>query len=82
MKEGERIPEEIIELLDIAVMMAQELQEYVDDACESSGDDSAAAGTQALLREWETAYNDCGLSWVNDIARADDEFHLDKLPGE
>ena len=44
-------------LIDIALLMAQELQEFIDSAIESSGDDNALAGVQALLRDWEQAYS-------------------------
>ena len=44
-------------LIDIALLMAQELTEFVDEAKESSGDDNALAGVQALLRDWEQAYS-------------------------
>lgn len=43
-------------LIDIALLMAQELTEFVDEAKESSGDDTALAGVQALLGDWERAY--------------------------
>lgn len=44
-------------LIDIALLMAQELTEFVDEARESSGDDNALASVQALLRDWEMAYS-------------------------
>ena len=44
-------------LIDIALLMAQELTEIVDDARESSGDDTALSSVQDLLGDWERAYN-------------------------
>lgn len=43
-------------LIDVALQMAQELQEIVDDARGCSGDENAEAGIQALLEDWEAAY--------------------------
>jgi hypothetical protein len=48
-------------LVDTAVLMAQELQEFVDDAIETSGDFNSLEGTQDLLKDWETAYAACGF---------------------
>ena len=44
-------------LIDIALLMAQELTELVDEARQASGDDNALASVQALLRDWEQAYS-------------------------
>ena len=56
-------PEEV-SLLSIAVDMAQELREIVDDAIESSGDQEALLATQYLLREWEAAFKLAGYTVV------------------
>lgn len=44
-------------LLHIALSMAQELQEFIDDAVESSGDLDACLSTQMLVKEWEDVLN-------------------------
>lgn len=49
--------ERVNTLIDIALLMAQELTELVDEARESSGDDNALASVQSLLRDWEQAYS-------------------------
>lgn len=49
-------------LVDVALLLAQELQEFVDDAVEASGDESSLQATQELLRDWEEAYAACGLT--------------------
>ena len=49
--------ERINTLIDIALHMAQELTELVDEAMESSGDDTALSSVQDLLGDWERAYN-------------------------
>ena len=49
-------------LVDVALLMAQELQEFVDDAVEASGDESSLRATQELLRDWEEAYAACELT--------------------
>ena len=49
-------------LIDIAILMAQELQEYVDVAIECAGSNSAELATQELLKDWERAYKACGFS--------------------
>ena len=49
--------ERINTLIDIALHMAQELTELVDEARQASGDDNALASVQALLRDWEQAYS-------------------------
>ena len=49
--------ERINTLIDIALHMAQELTELVDEAMESSGDDTALSSVQDLLGDWERTYN-------------------------
>jgi len=49
-------------LVDVALLMAQELQEYVDVAIECSGSNSAELATQELLKDWEAAYAAVGLT--------------------
>lgn len=49
-------------LIDVALLMAQELQEFVDDAVVSSGDENSLPATQELLKDWEEAYAACGLT--------------------
>lgn len=53
---------EIEKLIDIAILMAQELQEFVDVAIECSDSNSAELATQELLKDWEEAYAACGLT--------------------
>lgn len=48
-------------LIDVAVLMAQELQEYVDVAIDCAGSNSAELATQELLNDWEAAYAACGF---------------------
>ena len=48
-------------LIDVAVLMAQELQEYVDVGIECTGSNSAELATQELLNDWEAAYKACGF---------------------
>lgn len=55
--------------LDVAVLMAQELQELVDDAIEASGDPDSLEATQDLLKEWEEAYAAAGgKGWMQHLA--------------
>jgi hypothetical protein len=54
-------------LIDTAVLMAQELQEFVDDAIETSGDFNSLEATQKLLKDWVNAFGICGFG-------ADDRF--------
>ncbi len=49
-------------LVDVAILMAQELQEYVDVGIECSGSNSAELATQELLKDWEAAYAAAGLT--------------------
>ena len=53
--------ERINTLIDIALLMAQELTEFVDEAREASGDDGALASVQALLLDCEQAHAVCIL---------------------
>ena len=48
-------------LIDVAVLMAQELQEYVDVAIDCTGSNAAELATQELLNDWEEAYAACGF---------------------
>lgn len=47
---------ELHDLIEVAIMMAQELQDFVDTAIESSGDGDALLSTQELIEDWERAY--------------------------
>lgn len=49
------------QLIDAAVLLAQELQEIVDDAIEASDNPHAMSSTQELLKDWEAAYAACGF---------------------
>jgi len=49
-------------LIDVAILLAQELQEYVDVAIECAGSNSAELATQELLADWEEAYKACGFN--------------------
>jgi hypothetical protein len=56
---------EIQHLIDIALLMAQELQEFVDDAIEAvegGHQEDPLQATQALLKDWEEAYATADLS--------------------
>ena len=55
-------------LIDVAILMAQELQEFVDDACDDADDPNALAATQELLKGWQSAYDAAGLGWLNHFA--------------
>ena len=57
------------ELIEIAIKMAQELQDFVGDAQESGSD---LPGTKALIEEWETAYQKQS-PWQKEIANLTDE---------
>lgn len=48
-------------LIDVAILLAQELQEYVDVAIECAGSNPAELATQELLQDWEEAYKACGF---------------------
>lgn len=54
-------------LIDVAILLAQELQEYVDVAIECAGSNSAELATQMLLEDWDEAYKACGFF---------DEYHF------
>jgi hypothetical protein len=59
-------------LIDIAILMAQELQEYVDVAIECAGSNSAELATQELLQDWERAYAAAGMKgWQGDLVGGD-----------
>ena len=49
-------------LIDVDLLMAQELQEFVDDAVACSGDEKSLQATQELLKDWEEAYAACELT--------------------
>lgn len=60
--------------LDVAVLMAQELQEFVDDAIEAEDNPNALAATQELLKEWEAAYEAAGgRGWMQRMVDAPGE---------
>lgn len=63
--------EEEHRLIDVAILLAQELQEYVDVAIECAGSNSAELATQELLNDWEEAYKAAGLS-------EEDHFQLER----
>lgn len=61
-------------LMLIGVLMAQELQEFVDDAIQASGDPDSLKATQELIADWERAYQAAGgLTWLQ---------KLQQLPGD
>lgn len=62
-------------LIDIALLMAQELQEFVDEAVQSSGDDTALSSVQDLLGDWEEAYKACELG-------EEDHFQLERAAAD
>jgi hypothetical protein len=45
-------------LMLVAILMSQELQEFIDDAIAASGDETALSSTQELLADWDRAYAD------------------------
>lgn len=73
------ITPEIQRLVDVALLMAQELQEFVDDACDAEDDDTALASTQELLADWEEAYQASGITarWQDILAAQDSDTELD-----
>jgi hypothetical protein len=60
--EGQSMTEAEQALIDIAILMAQELQEVVEDAIAASGDPDSLGATQELMEDWELAYKACGFS--------------------
>ena len=62
-------------LIDVALLMAQELREFVDDAVACSGGNNSLPATQELLKDWEEAYKACGFS-------EEDHFHLERAAAE
>jgi len=66
------LDDRIAELIGIAILMAQELQEMVEDAIEASGDPDSLEATQELLGDWERAYAAAGLKgWQGDLIDGD-----------
>lgn len=55
------------EFIDIGSRMAQELQEFVDDAVKASGDENALPGVRALIDEWNDVYKRSDLCLVNQL---------------
>ena len=49
-------------LLDISLLIAQELDEFVEEAKRCSNDGNAMEDTQQLLSDWKTAYKATGLT--------------------
>lgn len=47
---------EIDVLIATGILLAQELQEFVDAAVEASNNENAMLSVQALVDEWEAAY--------------------------
>lgn len=59
------------EFIDIGSRMAQELQEFIDEA-ERAGGDNPLPGTKALIEEWEAIYARSD-TWMEDIASSSTE---------
>ena len=64
---GEATPEEMI---DVASRMAQELQDFCDEA-EAAG--SPLPGVLELINYWEMIYSKTALSWKNPLVTSADE---------
>lgn len=64
-------------LIDVALLMAQELQECVNDAIEASGDMDSLPTVQALLLDWEEAH----LVWWSFSAEPEqsEKLHADGI---
>lgn len=63
------------ELLDIGSRMAQELQEFIDDA-ENDGNKNPLPGVKQLVDEWEEIYSRANGTWqklMQNIDNADVE---------
>lgn len=58
------------ELIDIASRMAQELQDFIDEA-EQSGCENPFPGTRTLIDEWEAIYKRTHLCWQQKILNDD-----------
>jgi hypothetical protein len=74
---------EIENLVHVAILMAQELQEFVDDAkeaVEGGYQEDPLQATQELLKDWEAAYRLSGHrpAWQDQIAQqgSDSEMEL------
>ena len=60
------------ELLYIAQAMAEDLQDYLDDAAEAGSDGPATRVTRGLLAEWEALYRRSPIYWVNTMAQSEE----------
>lgn len=63
------------ELIDIACLLAQELEDFISEA-ESAGCDAPFPGTRALLDDWEAIYKRTGYEWKQAILNSDVESTL------
>lgn len=66
---SQNIPDDVYELVHVAILMAQELQEFVDDAIECGGD---LVATRELLNDWEEAFKRASIlpRWQDVMAEA------------
>lgn len=70
---------ELHRLIQTAILMAQELQEIVDDAKQASDEPDAMQATQDLINDWEEAFAAAGVEprWQDVLAgQCDDEERL------
>lgn len=63
------------EFIDIGSRMAQELQELVDDAIKSSGEEDSLPGVRELIDEWEAVYKRSGLGLVGQLLKQVDSWN-------
>ena len=55
------------EFIDIGSRMAQELQDFVDEAETASGDENSLSCVRELIDEWEAVYKRTGLGWQSAV---------------
>ncbi len=64
-------------MVNVAILMCQELQEFVDEAIEASGDPNSLEATQELINDWEAAHKAAGgKGWLQQIAESGDAAEL------
>ncbi|MEM1113235.1 MAG: hypothetical protein AAGI11_15090 [Pseudomonadota bacterium] len=73
------LPDQMTRVVEVAKLMAQELQQIVDEAKKDCDDPYALSWTQALIKDWEEALAESGLepSWQDVLAsQCSDEERL------
>lgn len=67
------------EVIEVAVKMAEDLQEFVSDAIAASNDENALKGTQDLLEDWESVFSRTPLSWKRYAAQGDETVTIKQI---